>query len=125
MLQSKLGDGVSDFGRLVGVEGTGQASAHVAESAGARAGVAHDHERRVLLRPAFANVGAASLFADGHELVLAHDALRLGPFCGAGSLHADPRRLALYGRVGAVCLFRMALPLGPKPLSRIVVEEIE
>ena len=79
----------------------------------------------MLLRPALANVGTARFLANGHEFVLAHDALRLGPFGGAGSLYADPRRLAQYWRVGAVCLFRMALPLGPKPLSRIVVEEIE
>ena len=70
-------------------------------------------------------LGQLGFLADGHEFVLAHDALRLGPFGGAGSLHADPRRLAQYWRVGAVCLFRVALPVRPHLLSRIVVEEIE
>ena len=42
-----------------------QARAHVAKSAGARAGFAHDHEGRVALVPAFADVGAARFLADG------------------------------------------------------------
>ena len=125
MFQSQLGHRFGDLDRFIGVERTGQAGAHVAESAGTGAGIAHDHEGRVLLRPALANVGTAGFLANGHEFVLAHDTLRLGPFGGAGSLHTDPRRLALYGRVGAIGFFRVALPLGPRLLSRIVVEEIE
>jgi len=111
MLQSQLGRRFGDLDRFIGVERAGQAGAHVTESACARAGIAHDHEGRVLLRPALANVGTARFLANGHEFVLAHDALRLGPFGGAGSLYADPRRLAQYWRVGAVCIFRDRLEI--------------
>ena len=78
MGEAKLGDRVGDARGLVFVERVGQAGAHVAEGAGAGAGVAHDHEGRVALVPAFADVGAARLLADGGELELAHEAHGLG-----------------------------------------------
>ena len=67
-------DRLAHAARLVGIERSRQPRAHVAERAGARAGVAHDHQRRVLLGPALADVRAARLLADGVQPPLAHDA---------------------------------------------------
>ena len=71
------GGGVADPRWLSRVERPRQAGAHVAEGAGAGAGVAHDHEGRVLLLPAFTDVGAVRLNAYGVKAVRAHDAARL------------------------------------------------
>ena len=63
MGEPELGHGLGDMRRLVRIERAGQAGLDVAEGAGARAGVAHDHEGRVLLLPALADIGAAGLLA--------------------------------------------------------------
>ena len=60
------------------IERPRQARAHIAERAGARAGVAHDHQRRVPLGPALADVGAAGFLAHRVQAVLAHDGPSLG-----------------------------------------------
>ena len=65
MGEAEPGDRVGDALRLVLVERIRQAGAHVAEGAGAGAGLPHDHEGRMALVPAFADVGAARLLADG------------------------------------------------------------
>ena len=65
------------FSGSAGSSGARQPGPHVAEGAGARAGVAHDHEGGVLLRPALADIRAAGLLADRDEAVLADDARRL------------------------------------------------
>ncbi len=57
--------------RLIRIERTRTPGRHVAERAGARAHVAHDHHGRVALLPARADVGAARLFADGRKPVRA------------------------------------------------------
>ena len=112
--EPELGDRVGDARRLGVVERVRQPGAHVAEGAGAGAGLAHDHEGRVLLLPALADVGAARLLADGGELVLAHDAVGVGEARRrAGRAHADPGRLLGRGLVGPVRLFRVARPFGP------------
>ncbi len=108
MLKAKLGDGVADALGLVLVERAGQPRAHVAKGAGARAGVAHDHEGRVPLVPALADVGAARLLADGRELEFANQAHGLGEYGRAGSAHPDPGRLAGDGLVRPVRLLRVA-----------------
>ncbi len=108
MLQAQLCDRFGDILRLVRIERAGHAGLHVAEGAGARARVAHDHEGRVLLLPALADIGAAGLLADRDETVFLHDAMRLGPFGRAGRLDADPVRLAQDRLVGPVRLFGMA-----------------
>ena len=94
MGEAELGDGVGDARRLALIERVGQAGAHVAEGAGARAGVAHDHEGGVLLLPALADIGAARLLADGGELVIAHDPVGLREPFGARRLDPNPGRLA-------------------------------
>ena len=73
VLEAQLGDRLADVRRLVRVERAGQAGLDVAEGAGARAGVAHDHQGGVLLLPALADIGAAGFLADGEQAVLAHD----------------------------------------------------
>ena len=97
-----------DVVRLVRVERAGQSGAHVAEGAGARAGVAHDHEGGVRLGPAFADVGAAGFLAHGVQAVLAHDGARLHVFAAGRRLDADPVGLAQHRRVRPRRLFRMA-----------------
>jgi hypothetical protein len=117
MVKPELGDGVGDPRRLAAVERAGKTRADVAERAGPRAGVAHDHEGGVLLLPAFADIGAARLLADSGELVLAHD--RAGRrICGRSRrFDADPLGLACDRLIRPVRLFRVARPQG----ARIVV----
>ena len=108
MRKPKLGDRVTDARGLVFVQRTGQAGAHIAEGAGAGAGVAHDHEGGVALVPAFADVGTARLLAYGRELEFAHEAQGLGEHRRAGRAHADPGRLAGDRLVRPVRLLGMA-----------------
>jgi hypothetical protein len=96
--------------RLVRIERAGQSGLDVAEGAGARAGVAQDHEGGVLLVPALADVRAARLLAYGVEAVLAHDGMRRGVALGHRRLDANPVRLAKHRRIGPMRLFRVARP---------------
>src|SRR3978361_298532 len=89
------------------VERTRQAGPHVAERAGPRAGIPHDHEGRVFLLPAFADVGAARLLADGDQPMLAYDRSGLGIARGARGLDANPVRLLRNRLVRTVCLLWM------------------
>ena len=73
MRKTELGGRLGDILRLERIERARQARAHIAEGAGARAGVAHDHEGGVLLLPALADIGAARLLADRVQAVGAHD----------------------------------------------------
>ena len=57
------------------LEDARQAGLHIAESARTGAGVAHDHEGRVLLLPAFADIRATGLLADRVQAVITHDLL--------------------------------------------------
>ena len=94
--------------RFVGVERARQAGLDVAEGAGARAGVAHDHEGGVLLLPALADIRAAGLLAHGVQPVFAHDALRFEIARRYRRLDADPVGFLGDGRIRPVRLFRMA-----------------
>ena len=101
----------------------GMPGAHVAEGAGARAGVAEDHEGRVLLRPALADIRAAGLLADRDELVLAHDVAGLAPrpasparARGSSPACAAPRcRAGAPSRDGAGAGCRSAVDHGRRP----------
>ena len=73
MLKPKRGNGLRHMRGLRLVQRARQAGFHIAEGAGARAGVAHDHHGGVALLPALADVGAAGLLADRVQPVLAHD----------------------------------------------------
>src|SRR5947209_20360215 len=68
---------------------------HIAESAGAGAGVAEDHHRRMLLGPAFADVRASRLLAHRREIELAHQAPRGVITFADWRLDSDPVGLAL------------------------------
>ena len=80
----------ADMRGLVRVERAGQTGLDIAEGAGARAGVAHDHEGGVLLLPALADVRAAGLLADGVQAVGAHDSVGVGVTLRHRRLDADP-----------------------------------
>src|SRR3546814_4630984 len=67
MLQAELGDRETDIFRLHRIEAARTAGGDVAEGAGPRTGIAHDHEGGVLLCPAFADIRAAGLFTDRSE----------------------------------------------------------
>ena len=82
------------FSGSSGSSAPGMPVLHVAEGAGAGAGVAHDHEGGVVLRPALADVRAARLLADRDQAVLAHDRRRLAIDRRARRLDADPVGLA-------------------------------
>ena len=110
MRQPHAGDGIGHPFGFVGFEGSGQAGLHIAEGAGPGAGVAHDHEGGVLLRPAFADIGAARLLADGDQTVVADDLLGFRIDRRTRRLHPDPLRLAQERRIGLVGLFRVAEP---------------
>ena len=103
--EAELGDGVGNPGGFAGVERLGVAGADVAESAGAGAGVAHDHHGGVALGPALADVRAGGFLADGDEAVLAHEGAGLVIDRMVGRADADPVRLTLDGVVRAVRLF--------------------
>ena len=105
--EAEVGDRVGDVLRLVGIERRRQAGRDIAEGAGARADLAHDHHGGVLLGPAFTDIGAAGLLADGDQIVLAHDLLGFAIDRRAGRPHADPVRLAQHFAVRPMRLFRM------------------
>ena len=104
--------------RLARIERAGQAGAHIAEGAGARAGVAHDHEGGVRLLPALADIGAAGLLADRRELVLADDAVVSAHSAEPGAFTPDPIGLAQDRLIGPMRLLRMSRP-------GIAVQEVE
>ena len=89
--------GFANMRRLVRIERAGQPGLDVAEGAGARAGVAHDHEGGVLLLPALADIGAAGLLADGMQAVGAHDGVGVGVALRHRRLDADPVGLLRLG----------------------------
>ncbi len=75
MGKPELGRRGGDVLGLGGIERAGQSGLDVAEGAGPRAGVAHDHEGGVLFLPALADIGAAGLLAHRVQAVFAHDPL--------------------------------------------------
>jgi hypothetical protein len=77
MYEPELRNRIGNALRLLAVERARQAGLDVAEGAGASTGVAHNHEGRVLLLPAPADVRATRLNAYGVKAVRAHDAARL------------------------------------------------
>ena len=107
MSQSELAGRFHDMFRLGGIERAGHAGLDVAEGAGAGAGVTHDHEGRVFLLPALANVRATGLFAHGVQAVVTHNFLGSEIALRDGSLHANPVGLFQNRRIRPVRLFRV------------------
>ncbi len=116
VLEPEFRHGLGDVHRLLRIEGAGKSRGDVAERAGARADLAHDHHGGVPALPAFADIGAGGLLAHRGELVLAQD--RLGLVVGRrmrGNAHTDPVRLAQDRRIRLVRLLGVA--------RRLVVEQ--
>ena len=91
-----------------GSSAPGKPGLHIAECTGTRAGVTHDHECCVLLVPAFADIRAAGLFADGVQTIVAHDLLR-GEIAGRHRrFDANPIGLPQDRQIRLVRLFGMA-----------------
>src|SRR5262249_60297547 len=88
--EAELRGRFGDSSGLGGIERAGQAGLDVAEGARARAGVAHQHEGRVLLVPALADIGTPRLLADGMQAVRAHDRTRLAIAFRHRRLDPDP-----------------------------------
>ena len=116
MLEPQLGGSGRDMLRLQRIHCARHAGLHIAEGAGAGAGVAKDHHRRVLLGPAFTDVGTRRFLADGGEIEFAHQPPRLMIAFADGRLDPDPVGLALLrDRDGSVHWlpdsdWRLALP---------------
>ena len=72
MLEAELGRGDRDMLGLERIDRARHAGLDVAEGAGAGAGVAEDHHRRVLLGPALADIRAGRLLAHRGEVEPAH-----------------------------------------------------
>src|SRR5579875_2369449 len=104
----RLGD-PGGFGRI---ERAGQAGLDITEGTGPRTRVAHDHERRVFLFPAFTDVRAARFLANRDEPMLADDFLRCSPLLGARRPYSDPRRLSRNRLIRPMRLFRVTHPCG-------------
>ena len=84
MLEAHPLDRFRDPHRLAEVEHGGPAGLDGTEAAGARAGIAQDHEGGGAGLPALADVGAAGLFAHRMQLEAAHDPFQLGVVPPAG-----------------------------------------
>ncbi len=95
MLQAELGRRLGSMFGLERIDRARHSRLDVAKGAGPRADIAEDHYRGVLLGPAFANIGARRLFADGVEVEVAHQLARLRKTGAAGRFHANPVGLAL------------------------------
>ncbi len=102
-LEGRFGDVL----RLIGVERAGHAGLDVAERAGAGAGVAHDHEGRVLLVPALADIRTARLLAHRDEAVFLDDVAGIGIAARGRRANANPVRLRWRQRIRPVHLFRV------------------
>ena len=90
VLEVHLGDGLGDAAWLLPVEREGASGGDGAEAATAGAGVAEDHEGGDAVAPAFGDVGAAGLFADGVQGFAAHEGLEAVVGFAGGDADAQP-----------------------------------
>src|ERR1041385_2454440 len=81
---------------------------HIAEGAGARTRVAHDHHRGVTMTPTLTDVGTSRLLADRVQIVRADNFPRRQIFARAGGPYADPVGFAQNRAIRTMKLFRMA-----------------
>ena len=93
VVQTHLLDGQAHLARLFRIQRLRQARLDVAEGAGPRAGVAHDHQGGVLLAPALADVRAGRLFTHRHQPLGANDLLGGVVLTRARRLDPQPVRL--------------------------------
>ena len=97
--QTHLRDRAGNAGRLQRVVPGRLATVDVAEAAAPSAGVAEDHEGRGSAFPAFANVWAGGLLADGVEVLLLDHRRQLAVLLASRRRHLEPRRLARSDRL--------------------------
>src|SRR5262249_23930753 len=90
VLEVHLGDGLGDTARLLPVEREGAPGGDGAEAATAGAGVAKDHEGGDAVAPAFGDVRAAGLLADGVQRFAAHEGLEAVVGLAGGDADAQP-----------------------------------
>jgi hypothetical protein len=109
MLQAQLRHCMGDPARLEGVQCLRLAGGHVAEGTAPRADLAHDHHGGVTLAPAFADIGAARLFADRDKLLRPDDVARGLVTLAHRGLHPYPVRFFRLRGIGAMRLFGVAL----------------
>ena len=109
MFQAQLADRMGHLAGFKRVQRLRLAGRDIAKGAAARADLAHDHHGRVTLAPAFADIWAARLFADGHQLLRLQNIARLLVALGRGGLDADPKRFLRLLLIGAMCLLGVAL----------------
>ena len=105
--QPQLRHRIGDPHWLVCLQRRRLAGAHVAEAARAGAGVAHDHHRRMALRPAFADIRAGRFLAHRDQPVVAHQRAGFVIDRVIRRLDANPDRLPLDRMIRPVRLFRM------------------
>ena len=110
--ETELAGRLGDVFRLGRIERAGQPGLDVAEGAGPRAGVAHDHEGGVLLLPALADIRAASFLANGMQAIRAHDTLCVQVARRDRCLDSNPLRFAQGRLIRPMRLFRMTGPPG-------------
>jgi hypothetical protein len=95
VLQRHARDGFSDASGLREIQLVRLAVRDRAVCAGTRADIAEDHERRRAVMPAFADVGAARVFADRVQLQVLHDPLQPNVVRRAGGADLQPFRFRL------------------------------
>jgi hypothetical protein len=108
VFEAKASDGIGNAPRLIGVKRGRSPGRDVAEGASACANVAHDHHRCVPLLPAFPDVRARRLLANGMQPMIAHDRLCMDKAWRSGGTDAKPSRFRQRRAIRPRCLFRMA-----------------
>ena len=108
MPQAQFPDRRRHAPRLEHVERIGPAGGDIAERTAAGTDLAHDHHRGVPFRPAFADIGAGRLLADGDQVMIAHQPARLVISLALDLLAPDPTGLARNDAVWLFGLFRVA-----------------
>ena len=108
VFETELRHRVTDVGRLLGVERRRQAGAHIAKRTGPGAGIPHNHQRGVALRPALPDIRTTGFFTYRDKAMLFDDGAGLIVLRRARRLDADPRRFAQQRGIFARHFFRMA-----------------
>jgi hypothetical protein len=110
VVQTKFGNRIRHATRFKDIQGLWRfASRDIAKRAGPRTDFAHNHHGRVPLAPAFANIWAPRLFADGYQFVAAHNLAGFFVSRACGRFDANPIGLARLCVIWLMGLFRMAL----------------
>src|SRR6266699_931330 len=96
MAQTHLLHCFRDAFRLLPVKSNRATCFHGAEATTARADASQDHERGCFISPAFSNIWAACLLADGVQSFAAHQLLQIVVVFSPGGTHPEPFRTAFW-----------------------------